>query len=153
MGVEEVTSVSRSMSAASGAPLASREVDPGCCNAEARALRPDVQGQVLAEVIELRPRSREVRTVYTTRGRLVLTLGVVFLATLALLVRMGVADASTGGDAARIATVTSETSLSEVARKELPDLPVREATIVLRGFNDLGGLSLERGQRVAIPRL
>lgn len=145
--------MSRSMSVASGGPLASREVDPGCCNAEAHALKPDVQGQVLAEVIELRPRPREVRTVYTARGRLVLTLGVLFLAALALLVRLGAADASTGGEVARIATITSETSLSEVAQKELPDLPVREATIVLRGFNDLEGLSLERGQRVAIPRL
>lgn len=145
--------VDRSMTVASAAALEVSEVDAGCREAEMHALRSYVEDRTLAEVIELRPRTREVRTVYTARGRLVLTLGVLFLAALALLVRLGAADASTGGEVARITTVTSETSLSEVAVKELPALPMREATIVLRGFNDLEGLSLERGQRIAIPRL
>lgn len=117
------------------------------------ALAPVEVERPLAQVIELYPRVPEVRTRLTARGRLVILLGALFLAALAALAVFGAADATSGGEVARVAVVTSETSLSEIGARELPQLPAREAVAVLQGFNDLPTREVRAGQKISIPRL
>ncbi|MDE9366156.1 LysM peptidoglycan-binding domain-containing protein [Luteipulveratus sp. YIM 133132] len=84
----------------------------------------------------------------TRRGRLVLA---VLLALLVLAVTMtSVAMAGTSS-APTTVTVTRGQTLGEVAHRQLPTLPVREAVVRFQLANDLSSLQVQEGQRLVVP--
>ncbi|MDO5696467.1 MAG: hypothetical protein Q4G51_00695 [Dermatophilus congolensis] len=114
----------------------------------------------LAEVIPLpvrhasearRPRSTQL--VLTRRGRLVRTFVVAFL--VALLALMVAARVGAPGEveSARTAVVGQGQTLIDVASRELPGMPLDDAVMAIRVFNDLGGTSVQAGQALRIPKL
>ncbi|KYH43918.1 LysM peptidoglycan-binding domain-containing protein [Branchiibius sp. NY16-3462-2] len=66
-----------------------------------------------------------------------------------LLVAHAVAPAASGPDSV---VVQSGQTLSEVAHRALPQLPVREAVVRVQLANDLNSLQVSAGQTLLIPR-
>ena len=97
--------------------------------------------------------SVEPKLVLTRRGRLVRTFVVAFF--IALLALMAAARLGAPGEVetARTAVVGQGQSLTDVAARELPQIPLDEAVMTLRVFNDIGGTSVQAGQALRIPRL
>lgn len=93
------------------------------------------------------------RTVLTRRGRLLRTLTVLFVLALVGLALAARAMGAPGVSYSHTAVVGSETSLVEVARSQLPQVPVREAVVILQGYNDLGDTSVRPGQRIRVPQV
>jgi len=93
---------------------------------------------------------RPVRT--SRRGRLARTVGVVLIA--AALAWTGV-TAVTAGAAAPQHTVTVEAgqTLSSIAARELPDLPVREGVAQIQLANGLSSSDVHVGQVLQIPAI
>lgn len=114
-----------------------------------------VVDELLAEVVAFPTPAPQApkRVVLTRRGRLVRTLAVVFV--LAVLVFAVVARGADGMGVTSSHTVVvgDRTSLVDVARVELPAMPVRDAVVVLQGYNDLPGTSLSVGQEIRVPHL
>lgn len=97
--------------------------------------------------------SARPRVVLTRRGRLVRTFVATFmLALLALMVAARVAEPAPV-ETARTSVVGSDQTLVDVAAHELPGMPVGDAVMAIRVFNDMSGSSVEPGQRLLIPRL
>ncbi|GAB3111764.1 hypothetical protein GCM10027055_13080 [Janibacter alkaliphilus] len=84
----------------------------------------------------------------TRRGRLVLTSAVLGVA----LATGAVAAWPAGATATpEVVTVTEGQTLGEIARAELPDLPMAEAVSALVVANDLGSAHVHAGQELVIP--
>lgn len=108
----------------------------------------------LAEIIPLPVRrASSTRVVLTRRGRLVRTFVVTFLVALLALMIAARVNAPGEVEVARTAVVGQGQSLSDVASRELPQMPVDDAVMTLRVFNDIGGTSVQAGQILRIPHL
>lgn len=129
------------------------------------ARAPYVEGP-LAEVIPLPVRrspgaeapvrsleSAGPRLVLTRRGRLVRTFVAAFFIALLALVAVARLGAPGEVETARTAVVVEGQTLADVAARELPQMPLDEAVMTLRVFNDIGGTSVQAGQALRIPRL
>ncbi|MEO6998906.1 MAG: LysM peptidoglycan-binding domain-containing protein [Terracoccus sp.] len=102
-------------------------------------------GREAAEAARLaRPRLRLTRF-----GRLTVT-----VATLAVVIALGVGLmgqlASTAVEG-RPVTVESGQTLSEIAARELPDVPVREGVVSLQLTNGMSSDQVHAGQRLLVP--
>lgn len=87
----------------------------------------------------------------TRAGRLAITLGVaVALVVLAIALFPGGAS---GTVVDHSTTVQSGQTLSEVAARELPQLPVRDAVARIQAANDLTSEQVHAGQALLIPRV
>ena len=87
----------------------------------------------------------------TRRGRLAITLVVLALAVIAAVV--GVNRAFAPAAAAPLATVTvaSGDTLSAIAAREMPGLPIREAVQRLQIANNLNSAAISAGASIVIP--
>lgn len=86
----------------------------------------------------------------TRRG--VFAIGIVVAAVTAacgLLIAHAIAPAPTGPNSV---VVQSGQTLSEVAHRELPQLPVQEAVVRVQLANDLNSVQISAGQTLLIPR-
>lgn len=84
----------------------------------------------------------------TRRGRLVLTSAVLGAALAAGAVAAWPAGATATPE---VVTVTQGQTLGEIARAELPDLPMAEGVSALVVANDLGSAHVHAGQELVIP--
>lgn len=87
----------------------------------------------------------------TQRGRLLRTLLVVAVLAVAL---SGTLERSVGRDDPRIdhaTTVRAGQSLSDVAREQLPHLPVAEAVVALRDVNGMSSSHVVAGRLLLVP--
>ncbi|MDN5765382.1 MAG: LysM peptidoglycan-binding domain-containing protein [Humibacillus sp.] len=128
----------------SGAPLGSPGTHPSGHPARPQ-LRLVPAGRQAAETA----RSERPRLRLTRFGRLTVT-----VATLAVVIALGVGLvgqlASTGFEG-RPVTVESGQTLSEIAARELPDVPVREGVVSLQLANGLSTDQVHAGQRLLVP--
>ncbi len=87
----------------------------------------------------------------TQRGRLVRTL--VAFAVLSLLVSLALAKAfgSPGLVADHATTVLPGQTLTDIARVELPDLPLHDGVSMLRELNGLSSATIVAGQSLLVP--
>lgn len=88
----------------------------------------------------------------TRRGRLAITLVVLALAVIAAVVGVNRAFAAPAA-AAPLATVTvaSGDTLSAIAAREMPGLPIREAVQRLQIANNLNSAAISAGASIVIP--
>lgn len=84
----------------------------------------------------------------TVRGRRV---ALTLIAALALLAAMAVSAMASGPAAEESVTVRSGQTLSDVARQELPQLPVGTAVAHLQMANQLNSMNVSTGQRLVVP--
>jgi len=85
----------------------------------------------------------------TRLGRLVVTL---LVAAAVALLGVGLAgQLATAGSAPRPVTVVSGDTLSEIAARELPGLPIRDAVIEIQLANGLSSSQLHAGQTLLVP--
>ena len=86
------------------------------------------------------------------RGRLAITLVVLALAVIAAVVGVNRAFAAPAA-AAPLATVTvaSGDTLSDIAAREMPGLPIREAVQRLQIANNLNSAAISAGASIVIP--
>lgn len=117
--------------------------------------RATVVGEGLATVISF-PESRrgEVSPVWSiSTGRLVVALGVVFVVSLVVFMVCAGPD-QVGIVMDRMVTVTeNQSTLADIAREYLPQLPSGDAVMILQQINDLADVHVSVGQRLWIPRM
>lgn len=85
----------------------------------------------------------------TRLGRLVLVTGTLAVV-IALSVGLAGQLASAGGES-RPVTVRSGETLSQIAARELPDLPVRDGVVALQLQNSLASDQVSAGQQLLVP--
>lgn len=96
------------------------------------------------------PARRRLRV--TRRGRLALTVtALVLIAVAAYSAWASRAEASTAGAPEHVVTVTHGQSLSQVARREMPGVPVDQAVARLAQTNHLPTDQVMSGQRLVVP--
>lgn len=112
-------------------------------------------GEGLATVISFPDSGREESSpVWSiSTGRLVVALGVVFAVSLVVfMVCTGLDQVGIVMD--RMVTVTeNQSTLADVAREYLPQLPSGDAVMILQQINDLADVHVSAGQRLWIPRM
>ena len=132
----------------SAAPMDLALLDPeqGCAVAPRALRRPARPALVLVPA----PASRPAGRIRVTRiGRLAATLlATVVVVTAAVLGITGLGAAST---APHPVTVQAGQTLSEIAARELPDVPVRDAVADIAVANNLAGTQVRAGQVLLIP--
>lgn len=101
---------------------------------------PGARGRSRAEPVPLR---------LTRFGRLVVTVAVA-LAVSALAIGLVGQLASASGDS-RPVIVQSGQTLSQIAARELPGLPIRDGVVALQLANGLSSVHVQTGQRLVIP--
>jgi LysM repeat protein len=102
--------------------------------------------------LRLVPTGPDVATIpvrMTRRGRLVRT---VLAVAVALAVAWSVVTAVTAGAAGpQVVTVTKGQTLSEIAARQLPDVPVRDAVAAFQLANGLNSSDIHAGQVLRVP--
>ncbi|MEO5745655.1 MAG: LysM peptidoglycan-binding domain-containing protein [Terracoccus sp.] len=127
-----------------GAPLGTPDECPLGQPARPRLSLVPTGGRVGEAARAERPRLRLTRF-----GRLTVT-----VATLAAVIALGIGLTSQLASAAvqgRPLTVESGQTLSEIAARELPDVPVREGVVSLRLANGLSTDQVHAGQQLLVP--
>ena len=117
-----------------------------------RAVRPSRPSLVLVPTGDAVPTAAPAQLRLTRAGRLAITLTVdavlLALATVALISRAGAAPATVADHAV---TVTAGQTLSEIAARELPGLPVADAVAELQLANNLPSAHVHAGQVLVVP--
>lgn len=87
----------------------------------------------------------------TRFGRLLVGIGILLAATMLAVTLVGAAGAETAID--HVVRVTAGQTLSEVAVRELPQLPVAEGVAQIQLANALSSSHVHAGQELKIPRV